>query len=108
MSGRSQTPAARMEGAAALPRRNGELIFEAPWQSRIFGATVAMHEAGLFEWPEFQGHLIEEIAQQDTEDYSQRWLVAFERLLVERGLLDRDEIERRAGEYRRLERDLLD
>jgi nitrile hydratase accessory protein len=108
MSDRSRTPAAQMEGAAALPRRNGELVFEAPWQSRIFGATVAMHEAGLFEWREFQGRLIEEIARQDSEDYYRRWLTAFERLLVERGLLGRDEIERRAGEYRRLERDLLD
>ncbi|HZV49155.1 MAG TPA: nitrile hydratase accessory protein, partial [Candidatus Dormibacteraeota bacterium] len=79
MSDRSRTPAAQMEGAAALPRRNGELVFEAPWQSRIFGATVAMHEAGLFEWREFQGRLIEEIARQDSEDYYRRWLTAFER-----------------------------
>ena len=25
-----------MTGAAALPRRNGELVFEAPWQGRAF------------------------------------------------------------------------
>jgi hypothetical protein len=26
-----------VDGIADPPRRNGELIFEAPWQSRVFG-----------------------------------------------------------------------
>ena len=33
-----------MEGAAALPRKNGELVFEEPWQGRVFGMAVALHE----------------------------------------------------------------
>ena len=28
------------EGPAAPPRANGELVFTAPWQSRIFGTTM--------------------------------------------------------------------
>lgn len=31
-----------MSGAAALPRRNGELVFEAPWQGRAFGLALAL------------------------------------------------------------------
>lgn len=106
---RSETPAARMDGPAALPRRNGELVFEERWQSRIFGATVALHEASAFDWPEFQQRLIEEIgARPEDGAYYERWLAAFERLVVERGLLSPADIERRAGEYERMERDLLD
>ncbi len=26
----------------AVPRRNGELVFEAPWEGRVFGMTVAL------------------------------------------------------------------
>ena len=28
------------------PRANGELVFEAPWESRAFGVAVALHESG--------------------------------------------------------------
>ena len=33
-------------GAAAPPRSNGELVFEAPWESRSFGMAVALSEPG--------------------------------------------------------------
>ena len=46
------------EGAAlALPRSNGELIFDAPWQGRLFGLVVHLCKAGAFEWDEFKTHL---------------------------------------------------
>ena len=35
-----------MEGQAALPRKNGELVFDEPWQGRVFGMAVALHERG--------------------------------------------------------------
>src|SRR5262249_18525318 len=41
---------AAMEGATALPRENGELVFDEPWQGRAFGMAVALHEDGLYEW----------------------------------------------------------
>ena len=28
------------EGPAAPPRSNGELVFEAPWEARLFGVTM--------------------------------------------------------------------
>ena len=49
------------EGPEAPPRRNGELVFEAPWESRAFGMAVALCEQGLFEWEEFRRCLIAEI-----------------------------------------------
>ena len=39
-----------MSGPAALPRRNGELVFEAPWQGRVFGMALAVVERLGVPW----------------------------------------------------------
>ena len=80
------------DGPAAPPRANGELVFDAPWQTRIFGATVALYEAGRFEWSEFQSRLIAAIAAHEAQitdeadyDYWACWLDAFRSLADEHG-----------------------
>ena len=82
---------ADMPGVAALPRKNGELVFDEPWQGRIFGMTVAMSHAAVFEWREFQAQLIAEIARAErvgeASTYYERWLRAIERLLADKGLV---------------------
>lgn len=84
-------------GPAAPPRANGELVFDAPWQTRIFGATVALYEAGRFEWNDFQQRLIaaitdhEAVIEAETSDESSDydywgcWLDAFRGLADENG-----------------------
>ena len=52
-----------VEGPAAPPRSNGELVFAEPWESRAFAMAVALCEAGVFTWREFQGALIARIAR---------------------------------------------
>ena len=76
-----------MDGAAAPPRKNGELVFEAPWQSRAFGMAVALYEAGRFEWNDFRERLIEEIARAPDAPYYACWTAALERLLFDRGMV---------------------
>jgi nitrile hydratase accessory protein len=97
----------RMEGTAALPRQNGELVFNAPWESRAFGMAVALYEQGRYQrWDEFRERLIAEIAawerhhreHEEPWNYYERWLAALERLLVEKGLLSQEEIELRTAE----------
>ena|SRR5687767_15824779 len=100
---------ADMEGPSALPRKNGELVFEDVWEGRVFGLATAMHEGRHFEWDEFRDRLIEEIAHADREgeesSYYDCWLDAFERLLVERGLLSRDAVAARLAEFESGRRD---
>ncbi len=50
-----------MDGQTALPRKNGELVFQSPWESKTFGLAVALHEEGLYDWDEFRKVLIDEI-----------------------------------------------
>jgi nitrile hydratase accessory protein len=78
-----------IDGPAAPPRSNGELVFSEPWESRAFGMVVSLHEAGAFTWPEFQAALIArigawEMASADDEPWSyyQLWLAALEDVLV--------------------------
>ena len=70
-----------ISGAAAPPRRNGELVFTAPWQSRAFGMTMALCDAGKLEWEAFRQRLISAIAAWDSSedyDYWACWLSALE------------------------------
>ena len=86
---------------AALPRKNCELVFAAPWEGHAFGLVVALHERQLYAWDEFRDRLIAEIAhaevQGESSSYYERWLAAFERLLVEKGLVAPEELETRAA-----------
>ena len=43
-----------LDGPAAPPRANGELVFEHPWQSRMFATTMALCEAGVIDYDEFR------------------------------------------------------
>lgn len=93
--------------AETTPTEDGDPVFDAAWQARIFGLSVSMRgEDGVFEWEAFQGRLAEEIAadEQSTAtdleaDYYRQWLAAFERLLLEEGHLDREQLEQRAAEF---------
>jgi nitrile hydratase accessory protein len=87
------------DGHAAPPRSNGELVFQAPWESRVFGVTISLYRAGLFEWDEFRLLLIEEIAAWEKQGYDraewsyyERWQSALERLLAAKKLCATDEL----------------
>jgi nitrile hydratase accessory protein len=88
--------------AAAPPRFNGEPVFDAPWQSRAFGMVVSLHERGAFEWDAFRDLLADEIGaspREDASDYYECWLRAFDRVVVDRELLDAESIEQRKEEF---------
>lgn len=84
----------------SLPRSNGELVFDAPWQSRAFSVAVTLADSGLCDWDDFRERLIGEIGEWERShgpgaegwDYYACWLAALERLLTERGLLSADEL----------------
>ena len=85
-------------------------VFAEPWEARAFALALMLSERGRFSWDEFRERLIAEIARTDAAasherhtaaasprgPYYECWLAALEKLLREKALLDRDEIERRA------------
>ena len=97
---------AGLDGAAALPRRNGELVFQAPWEGRAFGMAVALRDRGVYRWDEFRDLLVKRIAGGSTA-YYESWLGAFEDVLLSRGLIGPTEVSARAREFKDLRRDPL-
>jgi nitrile hydratase accessory protein len=95
--------------AAAVPRRNGELVFDEPWQGRVFGMAVALSEQERLPWEEFRQALIAEIAAAEARGgefrYYHAWLAAFERVLAERGAVRPDELEETTFQFEFGERD---
>jgi nitrile hydratase accessory protein len=100
---------AAMQGAEGMPRKNGELVFEEPWQGRVFGMAVALHEQGVYEWEEFRQALIADIAAAEARGgpfvYYEIWLATFEELLGRKGLLTPEEVEETTYQFEFGERD---
>jgi len=100
---------ADLRGPAALPRRNGELVFNSPWEGRAFGIAVALETDHRYTWSAFSRRLAEQIAEAgpdgDPARYYERWLAALEGVVLDGGLLEPDELDTRAREYREGTRD---
>lgn len=86
-----------------IPRKNGELVFNAPWEGRAFGMAIALRQSEPYAWTEFRDRLEREIAAAGPADdgtrYYERWVAALESLLEDKGLVDPAELERRTHEY---------
>jgi len=80
-------------GSAAPPRTNGELAFDAPWQQRAFGLTMALADSGVITWESFRRQLISRIAEDEFRPYWQSWTCALEDVLASTGLLVGADIE---------------
>jgi nitrile hydratase accessory protein len=83
-----------LAGRAPLPRDNGELVFEEPWQARALGMGVVALERTGTTWAQFRTHLVAAIERQPDEPdvslataYYSAWIEALDALLAERGLL---------------------
>lgn len=82
-----------MTGPAAPPRRNGELVFDAPWEGRAFGMALAVVEYLGVPWSEFQQRLIAAIAADPQLPYYECWLAALERLVLDHGVVSSGELQ---------------
>jgi nitrile hydratase accessory protein len=108
-----QRPGPELDGPIEPPRKNGELVFEAPWEARAFGIAMVLHQQGVYPWREFSDRLAAQIAEdetptdvpilpppRDTESrYYRQWVAALEGLLREKELLTAEEIDTRTDEF---------
>lgn len=93
-----------LEALPAIPRDEAGPVFREPWEAQAFAMAIKLHEAGCFTWSEWSRTLAEEIAAAQRRGdpdlgttYYHHWLAALERLVAEKGLLTRQEIESRAA-----------
>lgn len=80
--------------AVEVPRRNGELAFDAPWQARAFGLAAAVVQTRFDDdWEPFRTRLIAAIAAEEERPYWESWTVALEVLLVSADLVPVDDLD---------------
>jgi len=84
-----------------IPRDDDGPVFREPWEAQAFSMALALHERGVFTWPEWATALATEIkrAQQagdpDTGNtYYSHWLNALEKLVAEKGLATAETLHR--------------
>jgi len=91
----------RMTGEAALPRENGELVFDAPWQGRVLAIALAVVQHRGLDWDEFRQRLISAIEADPTRPYYESWTAALTDLVVDLGVASADDVDTRAARVER-------
>ena len=100
------TVALDLDGVAALPRSNGELVFAEPWEGRAFGLVMSLTDSGVLSYDDFRLALVDRITAWEAdppagEDYRyyRCWLQALEQVLARRALVTADDIAARATAF---------
>ena len=96
------------EAVPGIPRDPDGPVFHEPWEAHAFAMALALHDRGLFTWPEWAATLADEIKRAqaagdpDTGDtYYRHWLAALERLVAEKAASDRATLARYRTAWRR-------
>jgi nitrile hydratase accessory protein len=95
-----------VEGPAAPPRSNGELVFAEPWEGRAFGLTMALVHGGVLDYETFRTALIERIQAWESSApagerfrYYRCWLAALEQVLETAGLISESAVIERSVQF---------
>jgi nitrile hydratase accessory protein len=92
----------------SVPRNGDGPVFRAPWEAEAFALAVSLKERGLFTWTEWAATLGDEIKKAQAagdpdagETYYQHWLATLERILAEKGVVERSVLARTRDAWQR-------
>lgn len=96
-----------VNSSTPLPRSNGELVFEEPWESRAFGIAAVLTDKGVFNWDEFRDNLIAAIEDYEQKHdsiahpyrYYERWYAALEALVTETGAISKEDLDAKVADF---------
>ncbi|HIG60545.1 MAG TPA: nitrile hydratase accessory protein [Gammaproteobacteria bacterium] len=89
----------------APPQANGELVFDDPWQMRVFGLARTLCEQGCFSWDDFRSELILAIGRwqgaldRSPWSYFDHFLDALLQVLSDKQMINEEELASRLAEY---------
>jgi nitrile hydratase accessory protein len=73
-----------------MPQDADSPVFNEPWEARAFAMVLALHQRGLFTWPQWAAALSRQITQAQAagdadlgDTYYQHWLRALESLVAD-------------------------
>ncbi|WP_299895991.1 nitrile hydratase accessory protein [uncultured Ruegeria sp.] len=74
-------------------------VFAEPWHAQVFAVTVALNEAGRFEWPDWATRFSNTLKRHGLsreldggDDYFKAWLETLEGLLAEQGTATQQDV----------------
>ena len=78
-------------------------IFTGPWEARAFAIVNQLATLEHCTWPEWTQYLLSQIATTEKEapgsiTYYEQWVMACEKLLADKGLMDTQAIDKRIDE----------
>jgi nitrile hydratase accessory protein len=80
-----------------LPRDDEGPVFREPWEARAFAVALALHQRGVFTWPEWAAALADQIKRAQAagdadsgDTYYQHWLATLETLVAAKGVAPTD------------------
>ena len=83
------------------PRDADGPVFREPWEAQAFAMAVALHQRGLFTWPEWARALADEIASAQRagdpdlgDTYYRHWLATLEHLVAAKGVATTETLHR--------------
>jgi nitrile hydratase accessory protein len=96
-----------LQHALPLPRDNGALIFHSPWESRVFAMAVLLCEKGEYAWKTFNEQFAKCIGDAEMHHpekeavsaYYHHWMQALEKVLLEKEILVKEQLQARANEF---------
>src|SRR4030095_15710799 len=85
-----------MHGSGPVDREANEPVFHAPWEAAVYAIMRASMSSGLYNLDEFR-HGVERMdpAHYLRSGYYEHWLDGIARVLVEKGVVSAEELERR-------------
>ena len=66
--------------------------FDAPWQAQLFALTVALNEAGQFDWADWVARFAPRVRDAAPETYWRVWSETLVEMLTARGVADAGEV----------------
>jgi nitrile hydratase accessory protein len=79
-----------LAGLPGMPLDADSPVFNEPWEARAFAMVLALHQRGLFTWPQWAAALSRQITQAHAtgdadlgDTYYQHWLLALESLVTD-------------------------
>jgi nitrile hydratase accessory protein len=79
-----------LAGLPGMPADADSPVFNEPWEARAFAMVLALHQRGLFTWPQWAAALSRQISQAQAagdadlgDTYYQHWLLALESLVTD-------------------------
>lgn len=76
-----------------------DVPFDAPWQAQLFAMTVALNEAGLFNWSEWAEMFGPKVQTVEAEAYWSMWSEALIEMLQSRGITDACQVAQLTAEW---------